>query len=27
VASFLDLHYSTISRIVADVGETAKVKT
>src|SRR5215813_8642796 len=27
VASFLDLHYSTISRIVADVGGTAKVKT
>ena len=26
VASFLDLHYSTISRIVADVGETARVK-
>src|SRR5262249_12047177 len=27
VASFFDLHYSTISRIVADVGRTAKVKT
>jgi hypothetical protein len=27
VASFLGLHYSTISRIVADVGGTAKVKT
>jgi putative transposase len=27
VASFLGLHYSTISRIVADVEGTAKVKT
>jgi putative transposase len=27
VASFLGLHYSTISRIVADLGETAKIKT